>query len=111
MTGILGALAILLSCLGLFGLSSYSVERRTKEIGIRKVLGASSSGIVRMLTKDFMKLVVLANIIALPIAYFMMRSIIHFVYSYPVALGAGVFILTAVFTLLIAFFTVSSQTM
>jgi ABC-type antimicrobial peptide transport system permease subunit len=111
MTGILGALAILLSCLGLFGLSSYSVARRTKEIGIRKVLGASSSGIVSMLTKDFIKLVVLANLIALPIAYFMMRSIIHFIYSYPVTLGIGAFILTAVFTLLIAFLTVSSQTM
>jgi len=111
MTGILGALAILLSCLGLFGLSSYSVERKTKEIGIRKILGASSSGIVSLLIKDFMKLVVLANVIALPIAYFMMRSIIHFVYSYPVTLGTGVFILTAVFTLLIAFLTVSSQTM
>ncbi len=111
MTGTLGALAILLSCLGLFGLSSYSVERRTKEIGIRKVLGASSSGIVRMLTKDFMKLVIIANVIAIPLAYFMMRSLIHYVYSYPVAIGAGVFILTAVFTLLIAFLTVSSQTM
>ncbi len=111
MTGTLGVLAILLSCLGLFGLSSYSVERRTKEIGIRKVLGASSSGIVRMLTKDFVKLVVIANIIAIPLAYFMMRSIIHYVYSYPVTIGAGVFILTAVFTFFIAFLTVASQTM
>jgi len=64
LTGALGLMAIFLSCLGLFGLSSYSVERRIKEIGIRKVLGASVSGIVQMLTKDFMKLVVIANIIA-----------------------------------------------
>jgi putative ABC transport system permease protein len=110
-TGTLGALAILLSCLGLFGLSSFSVERRIKEIGIRKVLGASSSGIVRMLVKDFIKLVAIANVIGLPIAYFMMKAIIRIIYSYPIGLGADVFILTAVCTLLLAFMTVSSQTL
>jgi putative ABC transport system permease protein len=111
MTGILGALAVFLSCLGLFGLSSFSVERRIKEIGIRKVLGASSAGIVRMLTRDFIKLVAIANIIGLPLAYFMMRAITRFVYSYPVGLGPGIFVLTAVLTLLLAFLTVSSQTL
>jgi putative ABC transport system permease protein len=111
LTGTLGALAILLSCMGLYGLSSYSVERRIKEIGIRKVLGASSSGIVRMLTKDFIKLVGLANIIGLPIAYFAMRALIRFLYSYPISLGAGLFILTAAVTLFLAFLTVSSQTL
>jgi putative ABC transport system permease protein len=111
LTGTLGALAILLSCMGLYGLSSYSVERRIKEIGIRKVLGASASGIVRMLTKDFIKLVGLANIIGLPIAYFAMRALIRFLYSYPISLGAGLFILTAAVTLFLAFLTVSSQTL
>jgi ABC-type antimicrobial peptide transport system permease subunit len=110
MTGILGALAIFLSCLGLFGLSSFSVERRTKEIGIRKVLGASVSRIVRMLTKDFIKLVAIANLIAIPIAYFMMNAMIRFVYSYPVSLGAEIFVITAGLTLLIAFLTVSVLT-
>jgi putative ABC transport system permease protein len=110
MTGTLGALAIFLSCLGLFGLSSYSVERRRKEIGIRKVLGASVSRIVRMLAKDFIKLVAIANLIAIPIAYFMMNAIIRFVYAYPVSIGIEIFIITTGVTLLIAFLTVSSQT-
>jgi ABC-type antimicrobial peptide transport system permease subunit len=110
MTGILGALAIFLSCLGLFGLSSYSVERRVKEIGIRKVLGASVSRIVGMLTKDFIKLVAVANLIAIPIAYFMMNAIIHFVYTYPISIGVGIFVITAGLTLLIAFLTVSALT-
>jgi ABC-type antimicrobial peptide transport system permease subunit len=96
--------------LGLFGLSSYAVERRIKEIGIRKVLGASISGIVQMLIKDFMKLVVIANIIAIPIAYFFMHRLIHFIYSYPTTIGAGVFIVCAILSLLVAFITVSSQT-
>jgi putative ABC transport system permease protein len=110
MTGILGTLAIFLSCLGLFGLSSYSVERRVKEIGIRKVLGASVSRIVGMLTKDFVKLVAIANLIAIPIAYFMMNAIIHFVYAYPISIGVGIFILTAISTLVVAFLTVSALT-
>ena len=110
MTGVLGALAIFLSCLGLFGLSSYSVERRIKEIGIRKVLGASVSRIVGMLTKDFMKLVAIANLIAIPIAYYMMNAINRFVYSYPISLGAGIFVITAGMSLLIAFLTVSALT-
>ena len=110
MTGVLGLMAIFLSCLGLFGLSSYAVERRIKEIGIRKVLGASVSGIVRMLIKEFMKLVVIANIIAIPVAYFFMNRLIHFVYSYPVNIGADIFFMCAVLSLLVAFITVSSQT-
>jgi putative ABC transport system permease protein len=103
-------LAIFLSCLGLFGLSSYSVERRIKEIGIRKVLGASVSRIVGMLTKDFIKLVAIASLIAIPIAYFMMNAIIRFVYTYPISIGVGIFIITAGLTLLIAFLTVSALT-
>ncbi|MBN1897333.1 MAG: ABC transporter permease [Spirochaetes bacterium] len=111
MAGGLGILAIFLSCLGLFGLSSYSVERRIKEIGIRKVMGASVSGIVRMLTQDFLKLVALANLIAIPIAYFMMNSMINFLYTYPIKIGMEIFIITAVLSLLIAFLTVTSHTM
>ena len=110
LTGALGAMAIFLSCLGLFGLSSYAIERRIKEIGIRKVLGASVSGIVKMLVKDFMKLVIIANIIAIPIAYFFMNWLIHFIYSYPTNIGAGVFILCTILSLLVAFLTVSFLT-
>jgi len=110
LTGALGLMAIFLSCLGLFGLSSYAIERRIKEIGIRKVLGATVSGIVQMLIKDFMKLVVIANIIAIPIAYFFMNWLIHFIYSYPTNIGAGVFILCTALSLLVAFATVSFLT-
>jgi putative ABC transport system permease protein len=110
MTGILGALAIFLSCLGLFGLSSYSVERRVKEIGIRKVLGASVSRIVRMLTKDFIKLVAIANLLAIPAAFFTMNAVLHFVYAYPIKMGVGIFIVTALSTLVMAFLVVSVLT-
>lgn len=82
MAGAIGLMAIFLSCMGLLGLSSFAVERRIKEIGIRKVLGASVSGIIRMLTYKFMKLVLIANIIAMPIAYFLMYNMIHFLYAY-----------------------------
>jgi len=111
MTGILGALAIFLSCLGLFGLSSYSVERRVKEIGIRKVLGASVSRIVRMLNRDFIKLVAIANLFAIPVAYFTMNAVLHFVYAYPIKMGAGIFIVTVISTLVIAFLIVSALTL
>jgi putative ABC transport system permease protein len=110
MTGTLGALAILLSCLGLYGLSSFSVERRIKEIGIRKVLGASVLRIVRMFTGDFIRLVAIANLIAIPIAYFMMKAIIQFIYAYPTNIGVVIFLIPTGLTLLIAFLTVSSQT-
>lgn len=111
MTGTIGLMAIFLSCMGLLGLSSFAVERRIKEIGIRKVLGASIIGIIRMLTNKFMKLVLVANLIAIPIAYFIMDSMTRFLYSYPVDIGAGIFIFTTGITLLIAFITVSSQTL
>jgi putative ABC transport system permease protein len=110
MTGALGLMAIFLSCLGLYGLSSYSVERRIKEIGIRKVLGASVAGIVKMLIQDFMKLVIIANIIAIPISYFFMSKLIQFLYSYPISIGAGIFIVCATLSMIVAFLTVSSQT-
>lgn len=87
-------LAIFLACLGLFGLVSYAAEVRTKEIGIRKVLGASVSGIVMMLSKDFVKLVLVANVIAWPVAYYAAHEWLgEFAYRidvsvWPFALGA-----------------------
>ena len=68
------ALAIFISCLGLLGLAAYMVEQRTKEIGIRKVLGASIPGIILLLSKEFARWVLLANVIAWPVAYFLARS-------------------------------------
>ena len=87
-------LAVLIACLGLLGLASFTAEQKTKEIGIRKVLGASSSGVVVMLSREFMKWVVLANLIAWPIGYFAMRSWLrNFAYrtslTVPMFLGAG----------------------
>jgi len=110
-TGALGVLAIFLSCMGLLGLTSFAVEQRIKEIGIRKVLGASVSRIIKMLTINFLKSVVLANIIAIPIAYLLMNRMINFLYAYPIKIGLDIFILTAGITLLVAFMTVTSQTL
>jgi putative ABC transport system permease protein len=110
MSAVLGGLAILLSCLGLYGLSSYSVERRNREIGIRKVLGASSGTIVSLLSRGFLKLVLIADLIAIPIAYFLMYQLIHFLYAYPVSINAGIFVLIPALSLLLAFLVVSSQT-
>jgi putative ABC transport system permease protein len=101
-------LAVLISCLGLFGLASFLAEQRTKEIGIRKVLGSSVHGIIVLLSKQFLKWVAVANIIALPIAWYMSYAWLR---NYPYRTGTGiwVFILTACMTLVIALMTVSYQ--
>ena len=104
--GILAGLAILISCLGLFGLASYSAERRVKEIGIRKVLGASVQNITAMLSKDFLRLVIVSNLIAWPIAWFgVSRWLQDFAYRVPVSWW--IFVAAAGIALLIALFTVS----
>ncbi|MFQ5632779.1 MAG: ABC transporter permease, partial [bacterium] len=101
-------LAIFIACLGLFGLASYAAERRTKEIGIRKVLGASVSGIVMLLTKKFTKWLLVANIIAWPIAYLFMSGWLKF-YAYRIDIGWWVFALAGGLALMIALLTVSTQ--
>ena len=101
-------LAILISCLGLFGLASFMAEQRTKEIGIRKVLGATVSNIVLLLSKDFTKWVLVANLLAWPVAYYAMyRWLQGFAYRAPVSWWA--FLLAGVLALLIAILTVSFQ--
>ena len=99
-------LAVLISCLGLFGLASFLAEQRTKEIGIRKVLGSSVHGIIVLLSKQFLKWVAVANIIALPTAWYLSYAWLRN-YPYRTSAGVWVFILTAVMTLLIALLTVS----
>ena len=101
-------LGLFISCLGLFGLASFMAEQRTKEIGIRKVLGASVSQILCMLSTDFAKWVVLASLVAWPLAYFILRKWLG-EFAYRVDLGIEIFLLSTVFTLLVALLTVSYQ--
>lgn len=101
-------LAIFISCLGLLGLASYSTIQRTKEIGIRKVLGASVSNIVNLLSRDFLKLVLISFFIAAPVAgYFMYRWLSDF--AYRINLNWWVFVIACVIAVLIALLTVSFQ--
>lgn len=102
------ALAIFIACLGLLGLASFMAETRTKEIGIRKVLGASVTGIVHLISKEFLKLVVLANLIAWPIAYYVMGSWLEN-FAYRIAISPMTFIIAGLTALLIALLTVSYQ--
>ena len=102
-------LAILIACLGLFGLASFTTEQRTKEIGIRKVLGASTGGIITLLSKDFMILVVISNIIAWPIAYYSMNNWLQD-FAYRIDIDLLIFLATAILSILIALFTVSFKT-
>tara|TARA_R110002049_G_scaffold155109_7_gene319969 strand:- start:2806 stop:5193 length:2388 start_codon:yes stop_codon:yes gene_type:complete len=101
-------LAIFVACLGLFGLAAFTAEQRKKEIGIRKVLGATVFGITQMLSKDFLKLVVVALIIACPAAFFMMRNWLQ-EFAYRIDIGWIVFALAGVSALVIALVTVSFQ--
>ncbi len=100
--------AIVIACLGLFGLAAYAAERRTKEIGIRKVLGASVPHIVVLLSKDFLKLVGIAFVIAAPLAYYAMSRWLED-FAYRIDLGVGVFVLAGALALGIALATVSYQ--
>ena len=106
--GIFTLLSILVACLGLFGLATYTAERRTKEIGVRKVLGASVQGIVLMLSKDFVKLVLVAAIISFPLAWWSMHGWLNnFAYRTPIEWW--VFAIAALAALLIALGTTCVQ--
>src|SRR5687767_4854072 len=99
-------LAIIISCLGLFGLAAYTAERRTKEIGIRKVLGASVQGITGLLSKDFLQLVGISALIAFPLAWWTMHDWLQN-YAYRVTISWWVFIVAGVIVVLIAMITIS----
>lgn len=102
------SLAVIISCLGLLGLASYVAQQRTKEIGIRKVLGASSMGLWRLLTGDFLSLVLIAGVIAIPVAYtFMNRWLQN--YQYRIEISSWTLVLTASGALLLTMATVSYQ--
>lgn len=105
---VFAALAIIISCLGLFGLAAYTAERRIKEIGIRKVLGASVSGIAGLLSKDFLQLVIISCIIAFPVAYWAMQNWLK-TYQYHIDMQWWVFAVAAVSAMIIAVVTISFQ--
>jgi predicted permease len=105
---IFSGLAIFISCLGLFGLASYMAEMKTKEIGIRKVLGASVSGITTMLSKDFVKLVIIAILISSPIAWWAMNNWLQD-FSYRIEIQWWIFAMAGISSIAVALITVSSQ--
>ena len=101
-------LAILIACLGLFGLATFTAQQRTKEIGIRKVLGASVFGIVSMINKEFLKLLFIAIFIAVPLCIWVMSQWLDD-FAYRISISPGIFILTAIVALFIALATISWQ--
>lgn len=107
-SGIFAGLAILISCLGLFSLAAYTAERRIKEIGIRKVLGATVTGVAALLSKDFLKLTGLACLVAFPLAYWIMDGWLQN-YEYRVGIHWWIFALAGVMAMLLSILTVSFQ--
>jgi ABC-type antimicrobial peptide transport system permease subunit len=105
---VFASLAILISCLGLFGLAAYTAERRTKEIGIRKVLGASVPGLARLLSMEFLQLVILSCLVAFPVAYWAMHNWLK-TYQYRIAINWWVFAIAGIAAIIIAVVTISFQ--
>jgi putative ABC transport system permease protein len=103
-------LTILIACMGLFGLASFTAEQRTKEIGIRKILGASAPGIVLLLSRQFGKLILIANLIAWPAAYFILRRWLDNFY-YRIGIGVWVFAGAAALVIVIGLLSVSYQSL
>lgn len=105
---IFSVIAVLISCLGLFGLAAYTTQVRTKEIGVRKVLGASVAGILQLLAKDFLRLVLIALVIAIPVAWYAMNKWLQD-FAYKINIGWTVFVLAGIIAILIAIITISFQ--
>ncbi len=105
---IFSGLAIFIACLGLFGLAAFIAEQKTKEIGIRKVLGASIPNIVMLLSGNFIRLVLLSVVIAIPVSWWLMNSWLQD-FAYRISIGWTVFVLAGVTVLTIALLTVSFQ--
>ncbi|HTB25965.1 MAG TPA: FtsX-like permease family protein, partial [Puia sp.] len=105
---IFATLAIIISCLGLFGLAAYTAARRTKEIGVRKVLGASVSGIVGLLSKDFLKLIAISCLVAFPVSWWVMHNWL-LNYQYRIEIGWWIFLAAGISAMLIALITISFQ--
>jgi predicted permease len=108
LSGVFAVLAIFISCIGLFGLASFVAEQRTKEIGIRKVLGATISNLWQMLSKDFIVLVIISCAIAIPISYYLMSNWLQ-KYEYRTGISWWIFVVTSLAALVITLLTVSYQ--
>ena len=108
--GIFTFLSIFVACLGLFGLSVYTAERRVKEIGVRKILGASVQSIVALLSQDFLKLVLISTIIAFPVAWFAMNKWLED-FAYRTDIRWWIFLLAALSAVIVALLTVSYQSL
>jgi ABC-type antimicrobial peptide transport system permease subunit len=108
LAAIIAVLAIFISCLGLFGLASFTAEQRVKEIGVRKVLGASVFNLWKLLSKDFVVLVLIACAVAIPVAWYAMKEWLKN-YEYKISIGFGVFILIVALSIAITLITVSFQ--
>jgi putative ABC transport system permease protein len=108
LAGLFAGLSIFISCLGLFGLATYMAENRIKEIGVRKILGASVTGITTLLSKDFVKLVIISLLIATPVAWWGMDKWLQG-YTYRVRIEWWVFVLAGSLSVLIALLTVSYE--
>lgn len=106
--GIFACLTILVACLGLFGLATFTAEQRTKEIGVRKVMGANVPDIVALLSKDFLKLVLVANVLALPLAWYVMRLWLQD-YAYHTSMNVWIFFAAAALAVLVALVAVGFQ--
>jgi putative ABC transport system permease protein len=106
--GVFSALAILIACVGLFGLAAYTASLRTKEIGIRKVLGASVPGVILLLSKDFTRLILIAFVLAVPLGWYVMNTWLEG-FAYRIELGASVFFIAGAIALAISWVTVSYQ--
>ena len=99
-------MAVFIACLGLFALASFSTKSRTKEIGVRKVLGASVNGVILLLSSEFVKLVLIANVIAWPTAYVVMQRWLQ-TFAYQVDISFGICLLSGLLALMITLLTVS----
>ena len=106
LVGYFTVIAILISCLGLFGLATFSAEQRIKEIGVRKVLGATEMNLITLLSKDFLKLVIVASIIASPVAWWIMQKWLQG-FAYRTGIGWQVFVITILSAVILALITIS----
>jgi putative ABC transport system permease protein len=108
--GAIGIFAIFISCLGLVAVAFYTVGKRTKEIGVRKVLGASVPEIIRLLLFGFLKMVIVANIIAWPLTYVLLERFLDWAWAYTTDISVMIFIVTGLLTLIFAVLSVVYQT-